>query len=63
VAFANFAAILRQRTGGAIEIETVNAGRRSPVTYPEQGEGSTAGEWNAVAAKNNRVEFRLVPAE
>jgi CheY-like chemotaxis protein len=63
VAFANFAAILRQRTGGAIEIETANAGRRSPVTYPEQGEDSTAGEWNAVAAKNNRVEFRLVPAE
>jgi len=63
VAFANFAAILRQRTGGAIDIETANAGRRSPVTYPEQGESSTAGEWNAVAAKNNRVEFRLVPAE
>jgi CheY-like chemotaxis protein len=63
VAFANFAAILRQRTGGAIDIETANAGRRSPVTYPEQGDDSTAGEWNAVAAKNNRVEFRLVPAE
>ena len=63
VAFANFAAILRQRTGGAIDIETANAGRRSPVTYPEQGEDSTAGEWNAVAAKNNRVEFRPVPAE
>jgi len=62
VAFANFAAILRQRTGGAIEIETANAGRRSPVTYPSR-RGGTAGEWNAVAAKNNRVEFRLVPAE
>jgi CheY-like chemotaxis protein len=62
VAFANFVAILRQRTAGAIIVETANAGRRSPVTYPEQGEGSTAGEWNAVAAQNNRVEFRLVPA-
>jgi hypothetical protein len=63
VAFANFAAILGQRTGGGITIETVNAGRRNPVEYPEQGEGSKAGEWNAVAAQNNRVEFHLVPAE
>ena len=62
VAFANFAATLGQRTGGAITVETVNAGRRNPVEYPEQGERSTAGEWNAVATQNNRVEFRLVPA-
>lgn len=62
VAFANFVATLRQRTAGGIVVETTNAGRRSPVMYPEQGEGSTAGEWNAVAAQNNRVEFRLVPA-
>jgi CheY-like chemotaxis protein len=63
VAFANFAATLRQRTGGAIVVETASAGRRSPVMYPDQGESSTAAEWNAVAAQNNRVEFRLVPAE
>ena len=62
VDFANFAATLRRRTGGAIVVEAVSAGRRSPVEYPEQREGSTAGEWNAVAAQNNRVEFRLVPA-
>lgn len=62
IAFANFVATLRQRTSGAIVVETVSAGRRSPVMYPEQGEGSTADEWNAVAAQNNRVEFRLVPA-
>jgi CheY-like chemotaxis protein len=62
VDFANFAATLRQRTGGAIVVDAVSAGRRNPVEYPEQREGSTAGEWNAVAAQNNRVEFRLVPA-
>jgi len=61
VDFANFAATLRQRTGGAIVVDTVSAGRRNPIEYPEQREGSTAGEWNAVAAQNNRVEFRLVP--
>jgi hypothetical protein len=63
VDFANFAASLRQRTGGAIVVETANAGRRNPVEYPEQAEGSTAGAWNTVAAQNNRVEFRVVPAE
>jgi hypothetical protein len=62
VAFANFAKILAQRTAGAITVETVTAGRRNPVQYPEQSEGSTAGEWNAVAAQNNRVEFHVVPA-
>jgi hypothetical protein len=63
VAFANFAATLAQRTGGAVTVELVNAGRRNPVAYPEQGENSTAGEWNAIAVQNNRVEFHLVPAE
>jgi CheY-like chemotaxis protein len=62
VAFANFAATLAQRTAGAITVETVTAGRRNPVEYPEQNEGSTAGEWNAVAAQNNRVEFHVVPS-
>jgi len=62
VAFANFAATLSQRTAGAITVETVTAGRRNPIQYPEQREGSTAGEWNAVAAQNNRVEFHVVPA-
>jgi CheY-like chemotaxis protein len=63
VDFANFAASLRQRSGGAIVVETANAGRRNPIEYPEQSEGSTAGAWNTVAAQNNRVEFRVVPAE
>ena len=63
VDFANFAATLAQRTGGAVTVELVNAGRRNPVAYPEQGENSTAGEWNAIAVQNNRVEFHLVPAE
>ena len=62
IAFANFAATLAQRTGGAITVETVSAGRRNPIEYPEQRDGSTAGDWNAVAAQNNRVEFHTVPA-
>jgi CheY-like chemotaxis protein len=63
VDFANFVASLRKRTGGAVVVEIVNAGRRNPVEYPEQAEGSTAGAWNTVAAQNNRVEFRVVHGE
>lgn len=62
VDFANFAATLRQRTGGAIVVDVVTAGRRSQLAYPEQGEKATAGEWNTIAAQNNRVEFRVIPA-
>jgi CheY-like chemotaxis protein len=62
VDFANFVATLDRRTAGAIIVETASAGRRSPVLYADQGESSTAGDWNAVAAQNNRVEFRAVPA-
>jgi len=63
VGFANFVATLRQRTSGAIVVETVHAGRQGAVDYPEQVEGSTAGAWNDVASRNNRVEFRIVPAQ
>jgi CheY-like chemotaxis protein len=59
--FANYAAMLRKRTGGAIRVEVVNAGRRQPIAYPEQGDKATASAWNVVAAQNNRVEFHLVP--
>ena len=60
--FANYAAMLRKRTGGTIRVEVVNAGRREPIAYPEQGDKATASAWNVVAAQNNRVEFHLVPA-
>jgi CheY-like chemotaxis protein len=59
--FANFVAMLRQRTAGAIRVEVVNAGRTQPVAYPEQDEKTTAGAWNIVAAQNNRVEFHVIP--
>jgi CheY-like chemotaxis protein len=61
VAFANFVASLRQRTGGAIRVDVSSAGRREPIAYPELGEATKAGDWNTVAAQNNRVEYRLLP--
>jgi CheY-like chemotaxis protein len=61
VSFANFVATLRKRTGGAIEIEAVNGGRERPIAYPRQDEKTTAGDWNVIAAQNNRVEFHILP--
>jgi CheY-like chemotaxis protein len=62
VDFANFAATLQRRTGGAIEVDVVHAGRRAPLAYPEQDDKTTSATWNAVAARNNRVEFSILPA-
>ena len=58
VDFANFAATLRQRTGGAIVVETVMRTDAARSSIRSRARASTAGEWNAVAAQNNRVEFR-----
>jgi CheY-like chemotaxis protein len=58
LAFANLIAGMRQRTAGAITVAIENAGSGRPGTpYPARAESLTAGEWNRVAAANNRVEF------
>jgi CheY-like chemotaxis protein len=58
--FANLAASVRQRTGGAIELELVPGPReRLAVAYP-QIEQATAGQWNAAAQSNNRIEISIV---
>jgi len=60
--FANLAASVAQETGGDIRVETVSSGRRPAVSYPPRTQGLTAGEWNRIAARNNRVEFTIEPA-
>ena len=62
VAFANLVASAAQRSGGTLDIEVVNLGRDAAASYPVQGEATTAGQWNEVAARHHRVEFRAVPA-
>jgi CheY-like chemotaxis protein len=58
LAFANLIAGIRQRTGSAITVAIENAGSAHPSTpYPARADSLTAGEWNRVAAANNRVEF------
>ena len=60
VAFANLASTLRRRTGGAIELALVSGPRdRLAVAYPPI-EQATAGQWNAAAQANNRIEISIV---
>ncbi len=60
VAFANLASTLRRRTGGAIELALVSGPRdRLAVAYPPK-EQATAGQWNAAAQANNRIEISIV---
>lgn len=65
LAFANLVSSLRQESGSALTVEVVHEGRRPAVPYPtnaEQLPRVTAGEWNRIAAQNNRVEFATQPA-
>jgi CheY-like chemotaxis protein len=60
IAYANLAASVRQRTGGAIELELTPGPReRLAVAYPSI-EQATAGQWNAAAQSNNRIEISIV---
>jgi hypothetical protein len=67
IAFANMLTELRRQAGDAIRID-VQEGRtdNTVMPYPEIGgtppRVPTAGEWNAAAEANNRVEIRWHPA-
>jgi CheY-like chemotaxis protein len=57
--FANLVTSIPQQTGNALSVEVAHGGRTPAVPYPE-GDAlakTTAGEWNRIAAQNNRVEF------
>ena len=62
LAFANLLSSLRQE--GGLTVEVAHEGRRPSVPYPsaDQRARVTAGEWNRIAAQNNRVEFATEPA-
>lgn len=60
IEFANLASSVRQRTGGAIALELASGARdRLAVAYPAI-EQATAGQWNAAAQSNNRIEISIV---
>jgi CheY-like chemotaxis protein len=64
VGFANLLSTIKQQAGDSLEIEMSYIGRKPAVPYPESEQLNrfTAGEWNKIAAQNNRVEFVAVPA-
>jgi CheY-like chemotaxis protein len=58
---ANLAASVRRRTNSAIEIELVPGPReRLTASYPSIDQ-ATAGQWNAAAQSNNRIEITVIP--
>jgi hypothetical protein len=59
LAFANLVSSVRQETSEALTIVVAHEGRRPAVPYPDSAQlpNLTAGEWNKIAAQNNRVEF------
>jgi len=62
--FANLVASLRQDRSQALRVEVEHEGRKPTVPYPrgDQLAKMTAGDWNKIAAQNNRVEFAAQPA-
>jgi hypothetical protein len=64
IAFANFLATSPLINNSDISIELIPHLYSRPLAeYPPQHEDITAYEWNRIAARNNRVEVTLVPAE
>ncbi|MGI9330716.1 MAG: response regulator [Gammaproteobacteria bacterium] len=62
VAFANYLAALENQDLSPVRVIVDSFGNSQPrYTYPIVTQGTTAGEWNSIARRNNRVEIRLVP--
>lgn len=61
IIFGNLlSSLIGEETGINIQLQT--RGTTEPkVAYPSLDAISTAGEWNAIARQNNRVEYRLSP--
>ena len=63
VGFANFIGSSPLVKNGDISVEIFSHGRDDPeYRYPVIGGNATAGDWNRVAAMNNRVDVTLRPA-
>ncbi len=61
VAFANFRTELARLPAG-INLRVEDMGNQDPrFTYPVNPQAATAQEWNRIAARNNRVQVRLLP--
>ncbi|NBC22701.1 MAG: response regulator [Gammaproteobacteria bacterium] len=62
VAFANFLGSVPARYEGRITVGTGTAGNAEPLlSYPPVTDALRAGEWNRVAAVNNRLRVEILP--
>jgi len=62
VAFANFLGTVGTRYEGRIRVETATVGNAEPLLpYPPITDVLRAGEWNRVAAVNNRIRLEILP--
>jgi CheY-like chemotaxis protein len=61
LAFANLTSSVRQRSAGVIKVAVMDPVADASRDYPREGEPATAGRWNEIAARHNRVEFLVVP--
>jgi CheY-like chemotaxis protein len=59
VAFANLVASINSNVAGGIKVQLVDGGHKPLTTYPAPSATLTAAAWNAVAERNQRVEFTL----
>ena len=59
VAFANFTDGINKEPNGKISVQLVEGGHQLRAAYPERSNTLTAGEWNHVAERNQRVEFSV----
>lgn len=63
LAFANFLSSSPLLRSGKIRVELVPHGEDNPrYEYPFYAPSTTAGQWNAIAQRNNRVEVSIIPA-
>lgn len=62
--FSNFLSSSPVLSNGAIKVEFISRAYDQPmVEYPDVGAGITAGQWNRIAQRNNRVSFSFEPDE
>jgi hypothetical protein len=60
--FSNALASIEARFGDDVKIELETAGSDEPLhDYPDSTEGLTAGAWNKIAARNQRLDFSFTP--
>lgn len=63
VGFANFLATSPLLREGKIKVRTQPVGNSRPLFgYPPRANVATAGLWNAIAARNNRIQIKLIPS-